>query len=83
MCPFDSEENICPYGIKCRFFGTHKKKLIRESQDLQRRKSHEINNLDKDLQKSLWKGKVKFPKAEAQLKLLGLKVSYFKLEESR
>ncbi|XP_078166957.1 FMN-linked oxidoreductases superfamily protein isoform X2 [Carex rostrata] len=72
-CPFDSEEKICRYGITCRFFGTHKKKLIGESQDLQRRKSHEINNLDKDLQKSLWKGRVKFPKAEAQLKLLGLK----------
>ncbi|KAJ4747270.1 tRNA-dihydrouridine(47) synthase [NAD(P)(+)] [Rhynchospora pubera] len=72
-CPFDSEEKVCPYGVTCRFLGTHKQNLIIQSQDLQRRKSHEINNLDKDLQKSLWKGKVKFPNAEAQLKLLGLK----------
>ncbi|KAJ3679837.1 hypothetical protein LUZ60_016115 [Juncus effusus] len=72
-CPFDSEEKVCPYGITCRFLGTHVQKDPSLSKNMPSRKSHEINNFNKDLQKLLWKNKVKFPKADAQLKLLGLK----------
>ena len=62
-----------PYGITCRFFNTHKENCLSESL-APSKKSREINNLSKDLQRLLWKNKVNFPKADAQLKLLGLKV---------
>lgn len=68
-CPFIGVGETCPYGITCRFVGTHKKPA--ESQNPPK-KSSEINSLNKDLQKLLWKNKVIFPKANAQLKLLGL-----------
>ncbi|XP_038973378.1 tRNA-dihydrouridine(47) synthase [NAD(P)(+)]-like isoform X2 [Phoenix dactylifera] len=68
-CPFLSVGEPCPYGITCRFSGTHNKPV--ESQNPPE-KSFEINSLKKDLQKLLWKNKVSFPKANAQLKLLGL-----------
>uniref|UniRef100_A0A6I9R439 tRNA-dihydrouridine(47) synthase [NAD(P)(+)] n=1 Tax=Elaeis guineensis var. tenera TaxID=51953 RepID=A0A6I9R439_ELAGV len=68
-CPFLSVGEPCPYGITCRFSGTHNNPV--ESQNPPK-KSFEINSLNKDLQKLLWKNKVSFPKANAQLKLLGL-----------
>ncbi|KAF0916358.1 hypothetical protein E2562_005954 [Oryza meyeriana var. granulata] len=35
---------------------------------------HKINALNKGIQKLLWKNRYKFPKATAQIKLLGLKM---------
>ncbi|XP_074331228.1 tRNA-dihydrouridine(47) synthase [NAD(P)(+)]-like isoform X1 [Apium graveolens] len=68
-CPFLKEEGPCPYGLACRFFGTHKADTGTIS--TQTRES-ETNGLRKDVQKLLWKNKMKFPKADAQLKILGL-----------
>lgn len=72
-CPFLSAEKSCPYGITCRFSNTHKKSSLPENK-FRANRSHETNTLNKDLQKLLWKNKVKFPKADGQLKLLGLRV---------
>lgn len=70
VCPFVSAEVPCPYGLACRFSGTHKDGF---SADLNGRKeNHEMNGLKKDVQKLLWKNKMRFSKADAQLKLLGL-----------
>ena len=66
-CPFTVMEKPCPYGLTCRFFGTHKD-IHAPSEN------HEINPLTKDIQKLLWKTKYKFPRASAQIKHLGLKV---------
>lgn len=72
VCPFVSAEVPCPYGLACRFSGTHKDGF---SADLNGRKeNHEMNGLKKDVQKLLWKNKMRFSKADAQLKLLGLMV---------
>ncbi|KAI0520252.1 hypothetical protein KFK09_007723 [Dendrobium nobile] len=71
VCPFVTFEELCPYGITCRFFNTHKEHTP-ESCDISK-KSSEINVLKKDLQKLLWKNKFSFPKADYQLKVLGLK----------
>lgn len=71
MCPFTSLDQLCPYGLTCRFLGTHKY-IHAASGNLSEK--HEINALNKDIQKLLWKNKYKFPKASAQIKLLGLKV---------
>lgn len=70
-CPFLNVEEPCPYGVTCRFSNTHKENSASEDSSLPK-ESREINNLSKDLQKLLWKNKVKFPKADSQLKLLGL-----------
>ncbi|KAM7479373.1 hypothetical protein LguiA_027586 [Lonicera macranthoides] len=70
-CPFLGDVGTCPYGLACRFSGTHKDDVCAETQNVQRKVS-EINGLKKDVQKLLWKNKMKFPKADAQLKLLGL-----------
>ncbi|GMP37701.1 hypothetical protein CsSME_00009276 [Camellia sinensis var. sinensis] len=69
-CPFLSAEGPCPYGLACRFSGTHKDGFSGEALD-GRKKNSEMNGLSKDVQKLLWKNKMKFPKADAQLKLLG------------
>ncbi|KAI8001470.1 tRNA-dihydrouridine(47) synthase [NAD(P)(+)]-like [Camellia lanceoleosa] len=66
-CPFLSAEGPCPYGLACRFSGTHKDGFSGEALD-GRKKNSEMNGLSKDV---LWKNKMKFPKADAQLKLLG------------
>ncbi|KAF7127949.1 hypothetical protein RHSIM_Rhsim11G0184600 [Rhododendron simsii] len=72
VCPFMSAEVPCPYGLACRFSGTHKDGF---SADLNGRKENpEMNGLKKDVQHLLWKNKMRFPKADAQLKLLGLMV---------
>ncbi|WOH03854.1 hypothetical protein DCAR_0623254 [Daucus carota subsp. sativus] len=70
-CPFLEEEGPCPYGMACRFSGTHKAEANAETISTRRRES-ETNGLRKDVQKLLWKNKMKFPMADAQLKLLGL-----------
>ncbi|KAK4378213.1 hypothetical protein RND71_000075 [Anisodus tanguticus] len=70
-CPFLVYEGPCPYGLGCRFAGTHRD-VSAQTENLTRMSS-EVNFFNKDTQKLLWKNKMKFPKAEATLKLLGLK----------
>ncbi|KAM1457088.1 hypothetical protein ACFX13_035166 [Malus domestica] len=70
-CPFMTAQETCPYGLACRFLGSDKDGV--EGGDLSaRRRSSEVNGLTKDVQKLLWKNKMKFPKADAKLKALGL-----------
>lgn len=70
-CPFMSPGASCPYGVTCRFAGTHKDGGQVGFSTLGKRSS-EINILNKDFQKLLWKNKVRFPKADAKLKSFGL-----------
>ncbi|KAL5788746.1 hypothetical protein ACOSP7_005695 [Xanthoceras sorbifolium] len=70
-CPFLGDEGPCPYGLACRFSGTHKNGVIALTLKVQKNSS-EVNGLKKDVQKLLWKSKMKFPKADAKLKSLGL-----------
>ncbi|KAH9696650.1 tRNA-dihydrouridine(47) synthase (NAD(P)(+))-like [Citrus sinensis] len=71
-CPFLSSEGPCPYGLACRFSGTHRDVVDVAGSTNTLRKSSEVNGLNKDVQKLLWKNKMKFPKADAKLKSLGL-----------
>lgn len=80
MCPFTVLEQLCPYGLTCRFLSTHKDSHVASENPPER--NHEINTLNKDIQKLLWKNKYKFPKASAQIKLLGLKVHNYFLSNS-
>ncbi|XP_050232421.1 tRNA-dihydrouridine(47) synthase [NAD(P)(+)]-like [Mercurialis annua] len=75
QCPFkNGEGEWCPYGLACRFYGTHDVKggnttdTVNNSRD----RNSEMNVFNKDVQKLLWKNKMKFPKADAVLKSLGL-----------
>lgn len=70
-CPFEGDEGPCPYGLGCRFLGTHKTDDVATGTP-NVLKNSEINGLKKDVQKLLWKNKMKFPKADANLKVLGL-----------
>ncbi|GAA0171310.1 RNA processing factor [Lithospermum erythrorhizon] len=70
-CPFLKSEGPCPYGLACRFSGTHKEDSDSNGMNAPRLIS-EVNTFNKDVQKLLWKNKMKFPKAEATLKALGL-----------
>ncbi|GAB4837824.1 hypothetical protein Ancab_027349 [Ancistrocladus abbreviatus] len=70
VCPFTSSMKRCPYGLACRFSGTHKDGIPMESLDGQKEIS-EVNGLKKDVQKLLWKSRMKFPIADATLKVLG------------
>ncbi|KAI4300087.1 hypothetical protein L6164_033503 [Bauhinia variegata] len=70
-CPFFKSEGSCPYGLACRFSSTHINGVPSGNLNSQK-KSSEINGLNKDVQKLLWKNKMSFPKADAQLKDLGL-----------
>ncbi|XP_050363783.1 tRNA-dihydrouridine(47) synthase [NAD(P)(+)]-like [Argentina anserina] len=70
-CPFMAVDEPCPYGLSCRFMGTHKDGVADGDVNAHRRNS-EINGLSKNVQKLLWKNKVKFTKADAKLKALGL-----------
>ncbi|PKA53084.1 tRNA-dihydrouridine(47) synthase [NAD(P)(+)]-like [Apostasia shenzhenica] len=71
-CPFVMIEELYPYGITCRYMNTHKKHIPLSNPDILR-KSFEVNTLNKDLQKLLWKNEGSFPVADVQLKALGLK----------
>ncbi|CAK7329588.1 unnamed protein product [Dovyalis caffra] len=69
-CPFTNGEGLrCPYGLACRFYGTHKDNDVVGNG---KKRNSEINGLNKDVQKLLWKNKMKFPKADSVLKSLGL-----------
>lgn len=72
-CPLLSDEGLCPYGLACRFSGTHKNGVVGGTLNV-RNRSSEVNGLNKDVQKLLWKNKVKFPKADAKLMSLVLLV---------
>eukprot|EP00268_Persea_americana_P044413 TRINITY_DN4490_c0_g1_i1.p1 TRINITY_DN4490_c0_g1~~TRINITY_DN4490_c0_g1_i1.p1 ORF type:complete len:697 (+),score=149.07 TRINITY_DN4490_c0_g1_i1:280-2370(+) len=72
-CPFLGFEEPCPYGLACRFSGTHKDNGPAETLNVQK-KSSEVNGLNKDVQRLLWKNKMSFPRADSQLKHLGLVV---------
>lgn len=68
-CPFLDHKGPCPFGLACRFAGTHR---VSTSADLSEKRNTEVNGLKKNVQKLLWKNKMCFPKADGQLKLLGL-----------
>ncbi|KAH1080762.1 hypothetical protein J1N35_020523 [Gossypium stocksii] len=78
--------NACSYKDKCRFShdieafmaqkpadleGTHKDNAPVATSNLLK-KSFKVNGLSKDVQKLLWKNKMRFTKADAVLKYLGL-----------
>lgn len=69
-CPFTSAQKPCPYGVSCRFYGTHKDVPNENLGTL--KESSEVNTLKKDVQKLLWKNKMKFPKSNVALKQLGV-----------
>ncbi|KAD7117521.1 hypothetical protein E3N88_04789 [Mikania micrantha] len=69
-CPFDSDEAPCPYGLACRYLGTHRTDFA--TGIINEQKNSEVNGLKKDVQKLLWKNKMTFVKADAKLKALGL-----------
>ncbi|XP_030510812.2 tRNA-dihydrouridine(47) synthase [NAD(P)(+)]-like isoform X1 [Cannabis sativa] len=69
-CPFVTAEEPCPYGLACRFLSTHPEGV--SGMKSTRRNSSEVNGLRKDVQRLLWKNKMKFPKADAKVKALGL-----------
>ncbi|CAN0907744.1 tRNA-dihydrouridine(47) synthase [NAD(P)(+)]-like [Linum grandiflorum] len=70
-CPFLDEKARCPYGLACRFYNTHKHD-VSVGLSVTNKNDSEINGLSKDVQRLLWKNKMKFPKADAKLKALGL-----------
>ncbi|XP_020538784.1 tRNA-dihydrouridine(47) synthase [NAD(P)(+)]-like isoform X2 [Jatropha curcas] len=72
-CPFMDGDEPCPYGLACRFYGTHEDSVaVAGNGESVQKKGFEINGLKKDVQKLLWKNKMRFPKADAKLKCLGL-----------
>lgn len=72
-CPFANNGGKCPYGLACRFYGTHKDGGHVDGNSSENvPKNSEINGLNKDIQKLLWKNKMKFRKADGVLKSLGL-----------
>ncbi|KAJ7967238.1 tRNA-dihydrouridine(47) synthase [NAD(P)(+)] [Quillaja saponaria] len=70
-CPFFKSERSCPYGWACRFYSTHTDGVPAGILNSLKNGS-EINGLNKDVQKLLWKNKMLFPKADAKLKDRGL-----------
>ncbi|KAK9164410.1 hypothetical protein Syun_005312 [Stephania yunnanensis] len=70
-CPFFGLQGSCPYGLACRFSGSHEVDAHVEALS-SKQKHSELNGLKKDIQKLLWKNKLKFPKTDVRLKLLGL-----------
>jgi tRNA-dihydrouridine synthase 3 len=77
-CPFSNGKEPCPYGLACRFLGTHKKDGVFAGNLDAKKISDEKNGLNKNVQKLLWKNKMRFPKADAKLKSLGLMVPTLK-----
>lgn len=92
-CPFlDLATTPCPYGFACRYAGTHpeiKGDITERLEEGGKEKEknpmssiRETNNLNKTLQKLLWKNAVTFPKADAQLQALGLLVCFLSFHVS-
>ncbi|XP_027162663.1 tRNA-dihydrouridine(47) synthase [NAD(P)(+)]-like [Coffea eugenioides] len=78
-CPFlKIDQGLCHYGLACRFSGTHRANGVVAAGTLR----NEVNSLNKDVQKLLWKNKMRFPKADATLKLLGLSGKIKKLVDT-
>lgn len=73
QCPFVASEMKCPYGLSCRFYGTHREIAGKENSD------SEMNYFNKETQRLLWKNKMAFVKADAKLKSLGLLASLVSL----
>ncbi|XP_057858227.2 tRNA-dihydrouridine(47) synthase [NAD(P)(+)]-like isoform X1 [Cryptomeria japonica] len=71
-CPFIYKTEPCQYGVACRYAGTHKERDSLQVENALSDASFEMNSLVKDLQKLIWKNAVTFPKAEEQLKNLGI-----------
>ncbi|KAL1309030.1 hypothetical protein HN51_051697 [Arachis hypogaea] len=73
QCPFVKSGGPCPYGLACRFSSTHEDGVPSSTGHLNGLKNpSEVNGLSKDVQKLLWKNKMRFSKADAKLKSLGL-----------
>ncbi|XP_075521578.1 tRNA-dihydrouridine(47) synthase [NAD(P)(+)]-like [Primulina tabacum] len=74
ICPFLVNEGPCLCGLGCRFAGTHRddEACVGNGAINSLKKGNELNLLDKDFQKFMWKNKVKFPKPDASLKQFGL-----------
>uniref|UniRef100_A0A7N0SYZ2 tRNA-dihydrouridine(47) synthase [NAD(P)(+)] n=1 Tax=Kalanchoe fedtschenkoi TaxID=63787 RepID=A0A7N0SYZ2_KALFE len=70
-CPFIGMEGKCPYGLSCRFWGSHQDGFVVDGAENENIVS-EMNMFKKDVQKLLWKNKMRFPKADAVIKSLGL-----------
>ncbi|CAA6666679.1 unnamed protein product [Spirodela intermedia] len=73
VCPFLNTAQPCPYGIACRLFGTHKQFVpLKSSDDPPKKHGVELNYLNKDFQRLLWKNRVKeeiFLKAKPEIDL--------------
>lgn len=72
VCPFLTIKKTCPFGVACRFAGTHENNAGTDVGSFDTGQLNELNILRKDLQKLLWKNAVFFPKADAQLQILGV-----------
>ncbi|XVE67076.1 hypothetical protein DITRI_Ditri08aG0130900 [Diplodiscus trichospermus] len=79
-CPFVRADAPCPYGLACRFAGTHKDGDSSATANVLK-KSSEVNGLSKDVQKLLWKNKMRFTKADAVIKSLGLTGPNWKIKK--
>lgn len=74
-CPFLGYEGPYPCGLACRFSRTHRDGVSGGGVNSNaHKKSSEVNGLDKDMQKLLWKNKMKFRKADVRLNLWGFLV---------
>ncbi|KHG29422.1 Potassium transporter 2 -like protein [Gossypium arboreum] len=74
--PFIKADAACPYGLACRFAGMHKDNAPAATSNLLK-KSSEVNGImrlwkNKNVQKLLWKNKMRFTKADVVVKSLGL-----------
>ncbi|BBN06407.1 tRNA-dihydrouridine synthase 3 [Marchantia polymorpha subsp. ruderalis] len=80
-CPSLESGEPCSYSLTCRFAGTHKDFYVLESSKKKPSNvpANERNILRKDYQKLLWKNKGQYPKADAQLRAMGLMGKAFKL----
>lgn len=77
-CPFVVDGKCCPYGITCRFEGTHPKTTENGNGIALTGNEDELNGLSKELQRMLRKNEVQFPLADAVLKEKGIRISYAK-----
>ncbi|XP_022763135.1 tRNA-dihydrouridine(47) synthase [NAD(P)(+)]-like [Durio zibethinus] len=81
-CPFVKADAPCPYGLACRFAGMHEHGASAASATANvLKKNSEVNGLSKDVQKLLWKNKIRFTKADAVIKSLGLTGPNWKIKK--